>query len=332
MNSGHCVYPTPALPGFPPVVGRFSLRTMFAISTNWNSRRCRNGEQLVEEALSLGFDGLELGYALAPDLAGGLRRRQNSGDIAIVSVHAYCPVPLEAPGGHPELHLLADPEEDARMLALLHMTRTLQFAAEMRAGAVVVHAGRVPMRASQHKITALRQDGITGGWRYRWIARRLAGGRERGIEARMSTLRRSLDHLLPLFERAGITLCLENLPSWNALPNAREMEALADEFSGSPLRYWHDLGHGQIRELIGLEEHFPAARRLLPLTRGIHIHDVDAGLRDHLAPGKGAMDFSRFAFYGGADTIRVLEPGSEVTPGDLQQGLATIKKKWRLDA
>ncbi len=303
---------------------------MIAVSTNWNSSRHQRGETLVDEVLDLGFDGLELGYALHPDLVAGIRRRQEAGEIGIRSVHAFSPVPLEAPAGHPELHLLADPDDDARQMAIVYLLRTLEFAVTMKAEAIVLHAGRVPVGRLAQRMANLCRDGLNDGWKVRWTRSRLVSGRRKGAVRVLAALRRSLGEVLPRFEQASVTLCLENLPSWDAVPDVDEMIALSEEFDTPFLRYWHDIGHGQIRELIGLGDHLETAQRLLPLTRGVHIHDVGADMLDHRAPGTGAIDFSRLAFYGRQDTILVFEPGREVQAGDLRQGLERIRRLWRL--
>ena len=45
----------------------------FALSTNWNSsRHPSDGAALVDEALALGFDALELGYKIAPEQVAGI--------------------------------------------------------------------------------------------------------------------------------------------------------------------------------------------------------------------------------------------------------------------
>jgi sugar phosphate isomerase/epimerase len=96
----------------------------------------------------------------------------------------------------------------------------------------------------------------------------------------------------------------------------------------SELAYWHDLGHGQVRENLGWISHLEAARGLLPFTRGVHIHDALPPMDDHLAPGKGSIDFETFSFYGADGVLKVFEPGPQVTAAELAESLRHLKSIW----
>ena len=111
----------------------------FALSTNWCNRRLESGEEIVDKALELGFDELELGFHTTRFQADGFKRRLD--EMPVGSVHAFCPVPVSAPQGSPELYQLASIDSDARALARFHLARTVEFAADMGATAVVLHAG-----------------------------------------------------------------------------------------------------------------------------------------------------------------------------------------------
>jgi sugar phosphate isomerase/epimerase len=246
-------------------------------------------------------------------------------------VHAYSPVPLGAPSGHPELFLMAATDEDSRRLALFHMRHTLEFAAFVGARVVVAHAGRVPVGARWARHVGYQVAERTDHWRYRWNRKRLQQARQRLVGRHLESLRRSLDELLPRFAEAGVVLALENLPSGDALPDAAEMIQLADHYKSPHLRYWHDIGHGQIMENAGWGNHLDLARQMLTLTAGVHIHDVRPPMQDHCAPGSGALDFSCFGFYADPDILHVFEPASTVTPGDLKTGLELLQKTWGAD-
>lgn len=306
-----------------------------ALSTNWNARKHAEGEPLVDEILSLGFDALELGYHTTEAQAEGIRRRIASGAITVDSVHAYCPVPLSAPHGYPELHLLASADDDDRAMATILLGQTLDFAASMGARAVVLHAGRLLLKSWFRSYTTGTIMDLLEEVERDMAHPKLQKGMEKVMACRARQVSKifdafclSLDTLLPRFERAGVTLCLENLPSVEAFPDAREMVMLKDRFRTPALAYWHDMGHGQVREFLGLENHLAVAQSMLPITGGIHIHDAKPPMDDHLLPGKGVIDWNAFSFYGPANILRVFEPAPDTGPIALGIAQRDLRKVW----
>ena len=307
----------------------------FSLTTNWNVRRHEAGEALADEILSLGFDALELGYHTTDELAAGIRRRVRAGAVAVDSVHAFCPVPLGAPHGYPELYLLASLDEDERAMAAIMIGRTLDFAAEMGARAVVLHAGRVFLKSlfgdlSTHTLAEALDaaEGALEGPAYQQVLAKALKRRGSRVKKYFDGFCLSLDALLPKFEKAGLTLCLENLPSIEAFPDEREMLMLKQRFDTKALAYWHDLGHGQVREYFGWSQNAAVAQELLGVTRGIHIHDAAPLMNDHLAPGKGLIDFEAFAFYCSDDVIKVFEPAPEVKGPEVAEALQLVRQAW----
>lgn len=302
----------------------------FALSTNWNSVRHADGEALVDEILALGFPAIELGYRLTGPQADGVRRRVAAGAVRVTSIHAPCPVPLSAPAGNPELFLLASPEEDERRMACIHVLRTLEMAVDFGAKAIVAHAGRVAMPdISRRVIRQQHSPRPPTAWE-RFVYRRLMAMRERRARACLEALEISLAEILPFFDEAGVALCLENLPSWEGVPNEVELVALLQRFRTPSLRYWHDLGHGQVRQNLGFAGHRVWVERLLPHLGGVHVHDVLPPDHDHLAPGEGGLPFADFACLGASGIIRVFEPGGAATPEALVHGLAHVRAAWQI--
>lgn len=290
---------------------------------------------MVDEILALGFDALELGYHTTEEMAEGVQRRVRSGDVAVDSVHAYCPVPVGAPQGYPELYLLASLDEDERAMAAILLVRTLEFAVKMGAKAVVLHAGRVFLKTFFREINTgtlanVLMEGGAGpdSEKYRQTLDKVLRLRTKRVRKYYDGFCLSLDNLLPKFEKAGVTLCLENLPSIEAFPDEREMSMLKQRFNTPALAYWHDFGHGQLREYMGWIRHAEAANDLRPFTRGVHIHDARPLLEDHLPPGQGEIDFAAFNCFADEEIIKVFEPASEVAPEALAEALRLIRETW----
>lgn len=309
-----------------------------ALSTNWNAKRHESGEALTDEILGLGFDALELGYNTTEEHVKGIRARMAQGAVTVGSVHAYCPVPISAPHGYPELHLLASPDEDERVLAAVLLGKTRDFAESMGARAVVLHAGRVFLDSpvpffrglgSGRLEAAAEREGSVSSPAYQRLLRRARLRRARRAEKLMDGFVRSLEKILPAFEKAGLLLCLENLPSIEGFPDEGEIVRLCERFRGSPLRHWHDMGHGQVRAQMGWTgDHVETARALLPITGGAHIHDAAPLMVDHLPPGEGRIPFPAFSFYAPDSILKVFEPAPDVPPEALSRSLAYVRRCW----
>lgn len=300
-----------------------------ALSTHWNARRHKDGAALADEILALGFARVELGYDLTRDLVPGLQQRVREGALRVVSVHNYCPVPMGVARGGPEIFTFADPDPERRRLAVAHTERTLRFAAEMGAGAVVAHGGYIRHRRAwmPRLFAALEQDRY-GAEVERWRAR-IERRRERRVRRALDALRACIEKLLPTLEETGVTLALENLPSWEAVPSETECRDLIEALGSPRLGYWHDTGHGRIRENCGFVNHARLFERLLPQLAGMHLHDVRYPAADHaMPPVPEGLDFSIFAAAANRPIPKVIEPAPGAPAEEIRRAAEHIARAW----
>ena len=279
-----------------------------SLSTNWCNRRIESGEEIADKAMELGFEELELGFHTTQEQVKGFKARL--GQIPVGSVHAFCPVPISAPQGYPELYLFASPDENERGLARVHVKKNIEFAAEMGADTVVLHAGRVMCR----------------GFIRKWdMKRRVKRGRKL-----VEVFRRELDLLVPFLERHNVTLGLENLPYLEGFPAEWEMKDLVGEW----VKPWLDTGHDFVRRI----SHWPsdAADRfgfqpstfnLQPV--GLHVSDSRGG-DDHLPPGEGRVDFPMLKTFAEKARHVVFEPAANVREAALRKGIEHLRKTWAI--
>ena len=309
----------------------------FALSTNWNNVRLDDGAAIADEALSLGFDALELGFRTQPEQLAGFKSRLDR--MPVDSIHAYCPVPLGAPSGHPELHRLASRDADERALARILLKKTLACAAELGAKTVVTHAGYadldgwfVNLDSEVLRKLLVLKDGKENPDRpvyAKYLKKALARRRKRG-KVLLDIFRKELDILLPDFQKAGVTLALENLPRLEGFPNADEAEALMKDYKDAPVKLWFDTGHARVRECHRWSDGATAiATRLAGHVCGMHLNDVKDYHDDHRQPGWGNVDFAALAPLAKQDMLRVFEPHEPVTADELKASLARIRELWR---
>ena len=306
-----------------------------ALSTNWNSRRLKDkgGEAIVDEALELGFDALELGFSLQQEQVPGIKKRL--GEMPVESVHAFSPVPLSAPYGHPELHVLASHSADERALARALLLKCIRFAASMGARRVVLHAGRVGFgtlfrRRSSDSFRAFVKDGKLDlkDAKYAKLLEKSCALRKARGEKVMPLFRAELDSLSPELEKEGVELALENLPYYEAFPDEDQMEAIAKDYPR--VRAWFDTGHARVRASFGWSpSEAEVLKRQLPYLAGCHLNDVKDFTDDHFAVGCGKVDFAALSALADDKYSHVAEPGSSVTKEALAAGVKKIRELWK---
>lgn len=306
----------------------------FALSTNWCNRKYDSGEEIADKALELGFKALELGFRTTPEQLVGFSRRIDV--MPVESVHAFCPVPISAPDGSPELYSLASFDENERAMARIHLLKTLDVASDLGANTIVLHAGRIPLstyfaknRNSQFLLDKLLvAKGDVKDGKYLKVLNAALKVRAKRAERLTDLFFKELDSILPNFEKKGIALALENLPFLEGYPNEKESLEIINKFKGSNLFAWFDTGHHRVREMHGWidEEAKLALDKLeeLSLIRGMHLNDVKDYYDDHFAPGDGNVDFSALSNMIQKAKHVVFEPKSHVSEESIQKSLSHL--------
>ena len=301
-----------------------------AISTRWNAGRHRDGAAMLEEILDLGLGIAELGYDLRAELIPGVKAMVASGAVRVDSVHNFCPIPVGAPRPHPELYTPASPDRREREFAVVHISKTLRFAAEVGARVVVCHSGNVDMPKYSFDLVRMAARGEQFGEPYEALKLKAQIARDKKAPRQIGFLAESLDQLLPVVQETGVLLALENLPTWEAIPSELEGTQLMKRFHGSGIRLWWDIGHAQIRENLGFINAARWLRRLAPFIAGMHIHDVEPPGQDHLMPPRGKVDFPALSDFARMDMVRVLEPAPDTDPEHIVRAIAYLRATWHL--
>lgn len=277
----------------------------FSLSTNWCNRRIESGREIAEMARKLGFDELELGFHTTAVQAKEIAALRDT--IPVGSIHAFCPVPISAPQGYPELYLLADFDDETRKMAQIHVRRNIFFAAETGADTVVLHAGRVMCR----------------GFLRRWdMKRRVKRGQKM-----LDVFKKELESLVPVLEQTKVTLALENLPYLEGFPAEWEI----GELVGDRVKPWLDTGHDYVRQTKGWRNGLSVSGKdsAFPFLQPVGLHVSDSlGDDDHLAPGAGKVDFAALGDVARQARHLVFEPNPGVTEEELKKGLAFIRDLW----
>src|SRR5512137_3079894 len=119
---------------------------MYSLSTCWNSQRHTDGREMLREVRALGFHYAELSHGTRISLLPGILEAVDAGEIKISSVHNFCPLPMGVTYAAPNLYQFSADRQRERELAERYTVKTIEFAARVKAPAVVLHAGSIDMK------------------------------------------------------------------------------------------------------------------------------------------------------------------------------------------
>jgi len=292
----------------------------FALSSMWGQHRFDDVRSLARAARLLGFPAVELSHSLKPEHVMGLA----AGDVPIISVHNPAPT-VPSPYGLGAGHLLSSLDDEKRAWAVAQGERCLRFAAEMNAQAVCVHLGRVNMPG--HLEWALEQrfrGGQIASPHCTRLRDQIVAERERRQPPHFDAARRSLDTLAEVAYSLGLRIGIESRRHYREIPTLEEMQVLLREHDPQTVGFWYDVGHVQVLANLGFHCHQDWLDAFDSRIVGVHLHDV-VGLRDHLPPGLGELDFAHMARCLPDTSIRTLEVDWYYTVEELLAGLAHVK-------
>jgi len=295
---------------------------MYALSTAWNAWRAQSGEGIVAEAEQLGFSHLELSFSFPIHLFTDIKDMVKAGRISVVSLHNFCPLPIVSPKGNttPDMFLLSSPQEDERARAVRFTKGTIDAARDIGARCVVLHLGRVDIAddGSRPLIERL-EKGKSGSLYYAFLKGRALLKREKHKKKYLEQAIKSLGELAGYAQGCGIQLGIENRYYIREIPSFDEIGLLLEKFQGETVCYWHDFGHAQFKENLGIGTHEEYLKRYGSRIAGVHIHDIVRS-DDHRAPLCGTINYNKFKTYLRPDMIKVFEMHHPATVEEIGRG------------
>ncbi len=295
------------------------------LSTSWQSSVIRDGDALLHKLKESGLDRLEVDYRIHNDELEKIKKRLRS-EFEVLSVHNPCPIPADhAKRNKPwRMAEFSAIDEDERRYAVKRGIETLQLAADLEALAVVFHFGFVDMDSDKKTLHSFFHDGKIGSPEHQKFIEKKLTERQRRAPVYFEEVLRSVDALNREAEKVGVWIGAENRLHFNEIPFKDEFARLFAEFDGGRVGYWHDVGHGEVQQRLGILD---AEKDLLhPYRRliiGMHLHDVD-GLHDHVAPGNGSVDFSTLKHALKHDSLRIFEVHDDQFAADIKSGIQKL--------
>jgi len=301
---------------------------MYSFSTCWNSHRHTDGRAMLREIRELGFEYAELSHGTRISLMPGILEAVDSGEIRISSLHNFCPLPMGVNYSPPNLYQFSAERPRERELAQRYTVKTIEFAARVKAPAVVLHVGSLDMKNYTDKLLGLVERGQKETSKYKKLCIELDQKRESKKEAFVERTKAVLQKVLPEAESRGVKLGIENRQALEELPIESDYPALFRDLASPSLVYWHDTGHAQIKENLGFIDHAMHLESLRDRLFGFHIHDVQFPGRDHCAPGSGTVNFAALKPLVKAQHLKVFEFGPGLTVEEAKRGVEYVKRVW----
>ncbi len=301
---------------------------MLALSTSWLSDKTATVAELIAAFKNLGISEIELSYRMSEAMFLQLKGPLKQSGLKVVSVHNYFPIPSVCGNvrGSGDLFLLSSSDTEERQKAIHYTSKTIQYAAEVGAEAVVLHCGLVEMNHELHKLYQYFNSNQLLSEEAQIFIRKKVKERDNQKQAYLDNLLFSLEHLAPLAKKQGLMLGLENRYHYHELPGLDDFKLIFDTLKGAPIGYWHDTGHAHANEALGLIPRNALLQNYANRLIGVHLHDAN-GLDDHIPPGAGEIDIMTLKPFLEAETLRILEIKPGIPASEVLKGIRFIRKK-----
>jgi sugar phosphate isomerase/epimerase len=293
-----------------------------SLSTMWVKGRFSHMAGFAAKAKELGFTHIEANASISSQMLSELLKTT----IPISSIHSPCPAASSSRGIPISSLSLSSLDESERIEAVNFTNQTIDLAASVKAKAIVLHMGEVPIDLSlQDRLFKLHDEGYAQTKEYSQAKEELVYQRTSQAPNYLDAAKKSLQEISEYSQQKGIILGLETRFHPHEIPNIDEMAELLNEVPESLVGYWHDVGHAEVQQQLGFSLHKEWLSRFRDRMVGIHLHDV-IGISDHHAPGKGNMNWEMVAEYLPPGIVKVCEIG-EWNDEEQMQGVVEFLQK-----
>ena len=280
---------------------------------------------MLQEMAQLGFEHVELSHGIRITLVPGIMRAVEEGVVKIRSTHNFCPLPTGIMRAAPNLFEPSSTDEGERNQWLRQTKRSIDFASHLNASVVVCHLGSVRFRwfDPARKISSYLQLHPEAGrsavdTTYHTLREKCLARLRKRMPPYWSQVKANVDAVLDYAREKGVVLGFENREKFEELPlDADHLEFVESFGANEPVGYWHDTGHAEIKERMGLLQHRAHLEKLAPRTIGFHLHDVNAHGHDHQAIGAGHIDFEMVSRFWQPHHLLTLELSPRVSVGEV---------------
>jgi len=271
---------------------------------------------------------IELGHGIRMSLMPGIQKIFDAGEVRFSSLHNFCPLPVEVMVASPDCYKFSAVPSEERERAVRQTFQTIDFAARLHAPFVILHLGQVNMPPITDRLIKLAKTGKYLSRRY--VRLKVKAVQKRGkiasafLQRAKDCLRRIIDHAAAKNVRVG----LENRRDYEEIPTERELPVLLDEMNSPQLGYWHDFGHGQIKENLAFLDHAEWLRMIGPRAFGCHVQDCIWPAQDHQPPFAGNVDLEKLVPLLPTNCLFVWEMHPHKTADQIRRSVLLWKERF----
>jgi len=300
-----------------------------ALSTSWNATRHDNGRRLIFEIKKIGFSRVELSFNLTARMVRDVAKLTKSGQVKVVSLHNFCPIPASMPRAKalPDCLSMSSLDSNQRKRAVRQTKSTIRTAAELNAEAVVLHCGRVEIEDKTRELIKLYTLGERLSRRYSALRQEAVLQRRTNARRYFECALRSLEELNKYASKHRIKLGVETRYYYREIPSFKEIDIILKKFKGSNIYYWHDTGHAKIMEILGFTKQKDFLSLYSKRMLGIHLHDI-IGSQDHYAPGTGIINFKSLRPFLSKGTLKVIEAHKQSSQREVKSSMRFLEKTF----
>lgn len=286
---------------------------------------------MLQEIAALGFTHVELSHGIRITLVPGVLRAVEEGVIQVASTHNFCPLPTGVTQAAPNLFEPSSREHREHDQWIRHTRRSIDFAAQVKARVIVCHLGSVkffwfnPARNVRRYLHDHPDAGRNGDEAYAAILEKSLARLRKRMTPFWEQTKASINEVLAYAKEKGVRLGFENRERFEELPLDADHLDLVNSFPpDAPVGCWHDTGHADIKEGMGLLKHREHLEKIAPRLIGFHLHDVNGRGQDHQPIGSGHIDFEMISSFWRPEHLLTLEFSPRLTVEDVRASKARV--------
>lgn len=278
----------------------------YALSTSCFGARLATIQDQIFAAVGMGFRRLELGLVSAPPSMEGLEESQRETGMEIPVLVVGCRDPLNgAPMACERLGSMDDEEWER---AINSVRRHVRLARLWGAKTVVLRGSKVENKKVEKRVAKMRER-LAAEPMCSELGEAMAemsAANQRDSQKQVEQFCRALHRIMG--ESPDVEFAIEPGRGLDDLLGFEAVGWVLDDLKSKGLKYWHDVGHVHLRQVMGLAHQGAWLDAYATSLAGIHLQDA-ANDAVEMPVGLGEVDFKLLHEYLPKTAERVVEIG-----------------------